>query len=55
MIIAIHTARIWINDHEQIIAASQEKGDVMKAAKEWKEKYPGRPVRIESTLEEVER
>lgn len=54
MKICIHTATIKLDRHNRIIAASLEKSDVMKARREWKEKYPGRKVRIESTLEEAE-
>ena len=55
MKICVHTATVQLDKNNKIIAASLEKGDVMKAAREFKEKYPGRRVRIESILEEVER
>ena len=44
-----------LDKHNKIIAASLEKGDVMKAAQEFKQKYPGLRVRIESILEDAER
>ena len=55
MKICVHTATVQLDKHNKIIAASLEKGDVMKAAQEFKQKYPGLRVRIESVLEEVER
>lgn len=52
MKICVHTATVQLDKNNKIIAASLEKGDVMKAAREMKEKYPGLKVRIESMLEE---
>ena len=55
MKICVHTATVQLDRYNKIIAASKEKGDVMKAAQEFKQKYPGLRVRIESILEDVER